>query len=190
MVYPLHSPDSGSTISLGCARSLKCRWNAKPSLFVGNTTYVRPWEYGRNVRPHLCVVWGQLVQSGAIGSGEMSVLILWTCHHYPSSAKFQELVTCRLLCLAEMNQYLSVLLLGVQFPDLPLNLETWQWLGHTMLLYDALIERDILQCGTRNNNLGITPHGASGPRLNIKTVLSTYGDFHVKDKTAVRTSYL
>ena len=30
----------------------------------------------------------------------------------------------------------------------------------------------------------------SGPRLNIKTVLSKYGDFHVKDKTAVRTSYL
>ena len=29
-----------------------------------------------------------------------------------------------------------------------------------------------------------------GPRLNTKTVLSTYGDFHVKDKTAVRTSYL
>ena len=29
-----------------------------------------------------------------------------------------------------------------------------------------------------------------GPRLNIKTVLSTYGDFHVEDKTAVRTSYL
>ena len=28
------------------------------------------------------------------------------------------------------------------------------------------------------------------PCLNIKTVLSTYGDFHVKDKTAVRTSYL
>ena len=38
----------------------------------------------------------------------------------------------------------------------------------------------------------LAPHGArqSGPRLNIKTVLSTYGDFHVKDKTAVRTSYL
>ena len=31
---------------------------------------------------------------------------------------------------------------------------------------------------------------STGPRLNIKTVLSTYGDFHVKDKTAVRTSYL
>ena len=29
-----------------------------------------------------------------------------------------------------------------------------------------------------------------GPRLNIKTILSTYGDFHVKDKTAIRTSYL
>ena len=26
----------------------------------------------------------------------------------------------------------------------------------------------------------------SGPRLNIKTVLSTYGDFHVKDKTYLR----
>ena len=32
--------------------------------------------------------------------------------------------------------------------------------------------------------------GRYGPSLNIKTVLSTYGDFHVKDKTAVRTSYL
>ena len=31
---------------------------------------------------------------------------------------------------------------------------------------------------------------SAGPRLNIKTVLSMYGDFHVKDKTAVRTSYL
>ena len=41
----------------------------------------------------------------------------------------------------------------------------------------------------------ILPHSSThsqdaGPRLNIKTVLSTYGDFHVKDKTAVRTSYL
>ena len=35
-----------------------------------------------------------------------------------------------------------------------------------------------------------TPASPPGPRLNIKTVLSTYGDFHVKDKTAVRTSYL
>ena len=32
--------------------------------------------------------------------------------------------------------------------------------------------------------------GKPGPRLNIKTVLSMYGDFHVKDKTAVRASYL
>ena len=29
-----------------------------------------------------------------------------------------------------------------------------------------------------------------GPRLNIKTVLFTYDDFHVKDKTAVRPSFL
>ena len=36
----------------------------------------------------------------------------------------------------------------------------------------------------------MTMNLTTGPRLNIKTVLSTYGDFHVKDKTAVRTSYL
>ena len=29
-----------------------------------------------------------------------------------------------------------------------------------------------------------------GPRLNIKDRLSRYGDSHVKDKTAGRTSYL
>ena len=39
-------------------------------------------------------------------------------------------------------------------------------------------------------NFTISPALWPGPRLNIKTVLSTYGDFHVKDKTAVRTSYL
>ena len=33
-------------------------------------------------------------------------------------------------------------------------------------------------------------YSQTGPRLNIKTVLSTNGDFHVKDKTAARTSYL
>ena len=37
---------------------------------------------------------------------------------------------------------------------------------------------------------GQNKENSPGPRLNIKTVLSTYGDFHVKDKTAVRTSYL
>ena len=39
-------------------------------------------------------------------------------------------------------------------------------------------------------NTSIISPSRAGPRLNIKTVLSTYGDFHVKDKTAVRTSYL
>ena len=57
---------------------------------------------------------------------------------------------------------------------------------------------------TKNPNFTVCEHGPvylsliakpcrswrAGPRLNIKTVLSTYGDFHVKDKTAVRTSYL
>ena len=40
------------------------------------------------------------------------------------------------------------------------------------------------------NTWRILSTSESGPRLNIKTVLSTDGDFHVKDKTAVRTSYL
>ena len=35
---------------------------------------------------------------------------------------------------------------------------------------------------------GLKSMRKSGGRLNIKTVLSTYGDFHVKDKTAVRES--
>ena len=47
------------------------------------------------------------------------------------------------------------------------------------------LPRNSRTCGGGEYVLGIP-----GPRLNIKTVLSTYGDFHVKDKTAVRTSYL
>ena len=46
---------------------------------------------------------------------------------------------------------------------------------------DNSTERVSMACGSCHD---------AGPRLNIKTVLSTYGDFHVKDKTAVRTSYL
>ena len=45
--------------------------------------------------------------------------------------------------------------------------------------------------GDRLTKIAVLPrYCCAGPRLNIKTVLSTYGDFHVKDKTAVRTSYL
>ena len=45
-------------------------------------------------------------------------------------------------------------------------------------------------CKARVKALDMAIGHTTGPRLNIKTVLSTYGDFHVKDKTAVRTSYL
>ena len=41
-----------------------------------------------------------------------------------------------------------------------------------------------------NNSARPVPFSGTGPRLNIKTVLSTYGDSYVKDKTADRTSYL
>ena len=40
-----------------------------------------------------------------------------------------------------------------------------------------------------NTQLPRTP-SSWGPRLNKKDGLTRYGDFHVKDKTAVRTSYL
>ena len=50
-----------------------------------------------------------------------------------------------------------------------------------LYIYIALKRK---KCRLREN----TMH--TGPCLNIKTVLSTYGDFHVKDKTAARTSYL
>ena len=49
----------------------------------------------------------------------------------------------------------------------------------------------IYRGGMSGNNWGCCySQQGPGPRLNIKTVLFTYGDFHVKDKTAVRTSYL
>ena len=48
------------------------------------------------------------------------------------------------------------------------------------------VERNMIPHRENTTDLDLEP----GPRLNIKTVLSTYGDFHVKDKTAVRTSYL
>ena len=62
-------------------------------------------------------------------------------------------------------------------------------------------QRQLISCATKactwhstlhDNHFNEIRHSdhSSGPRLNIKTVLSTYGDFHVKDKTAVRTSYL
>ena len=53
------------------------------------------------------------------------------------------------------------------------------------ILWDLILrfQSDILYC---NSPQATEP----GPRLNIKTVLSTYGDFHIKDKTVVRTSYL
>ena len=52
------------------------------------------------------------------------------------------------------------------------------------------MERAGRDANIRPNYVSWTNNKLYGPRLNIKTVLSTYGDFHVKDKTAVRTSYL
>ena len=56
--------------------------------------------------------------------------------------------------------------------------------------YDCRCSGDVMNQGICSHGIGPVILEYSGPRLNIKTVLSTYGDFHVKDKTAARTSYL
>ena len=71
-----------------------------------------------------------------------------------------------------------------------LILETVKQMFRNLPLTNAHREK---YCKTMNNYNQFNVKSSaksSGPRLNIKTVLSTYGDFHVKDKTAVRTSYL
>ena len=77
----------------------------------------------------------------------------------------------------------------VQCPGHLLSGATWAWLlGPSWSLppTTALVNMNAgHMCKACNVSFG-----RAGPRLNIKTVLSTYGDFHVKDKTAVRTSYL
>ena len=55
---------------------------------------------------------------------------------------------------------------------------------------NAIIIEPIVQVPSMKTSHYIKIFRSTGPRLNIKTVLSAYGDFHVKDKTAVRTSYL
>ena len=61
--------------------------------------------------------------------------------------------------------------------------------SHGTMMCMRGLEVEGMICSTPKEVQGLTPKEA-GPRLNIKTVLSMYGDFHVKDKTAVRTSYL
>ena len=73
----------------------------------------------------------------------------------------------------------------------------FQWSNNSLFNHDyprqlwKYITTKIYQyCFILNRSVSSVLRCPSGPRLNIKTVLSTYGDFHVKDKTAVRTSYL
>ena len=66
------------------------------------------------------------------------------------------------------------------------SIEWWIEILHVHPPYDTFARN--VQFREPNNNTASKQ--LTGPRLNIKTVLCTYGDFHVKDKTAVRTSYL
>ena len=63
-----------------------------------------------------------------------------------------------------------------------------QYLSHDITIFSLLDQ--LLYWNNFVASMDVIDISWSGPRLNIKTVLSTYGDFHVKDKTAVRTSYL
>ena len=63
------------------------------------------------------------------------------------------------------------------------ELTCWFWLQFVHTLVKTQYSNGI-------HSLCRQMHWTPGPRLNIKTVLSAYGDFHVKDMTAVRTSYL
>ena len=60
------------------------------------------------------------------------------------------------------------------YPEWSVAFDIVPWSRHAMEMLSAL--------------LVLCEKNPPGPRLNIKTVLSTYGDF--QDKTAVRTSYL
>ena len=83
-------------------------------------------------------------------------------------------------CLQTMEQLCRALFLYVSVCYLPkMLLAISVWISD-MRSYHNVILIHVIYANVNH----------TGPRLNIKTVLSTYGDFHVKDKTAVRTSYL
>ena len=74
----------------------------------------------------------------------------------------------------------------------------WHW-GYCRRDIDVALNFKLTDTKTQQHTIKYTryadfvdalPTMDTEPRLNIKTVLSTYGDIHVKDKTAVRTSYL
>ena len=67
---------------------------------------------------------------------------------------------------------------------------SWNYILSTVRLRNLMEHLPGMSIGEVVVRWGYGMFPSPGPRLNIKTVLSTYGDFHVKDKTAVRTSYL
>ena len=87
---------------------------------------------------------------------------------------------CHKICHKHSHSYPPMIVFHLSKPSHP-SKPTWGWVTVFIACITVLF---ILYDVTGHYNKD------SGPRLNIKTVLSTYGDFHVKDKTAVRTSYL
>ena len=111
------------------------------------------------------------------------------------------LYTIRALLCFVMFSYLSILFLKVSSLSVVSTTIVKQCWGPSMNKFHAswkkrhiAITKNITKHNTEHLNFTTALHLVlspdTGPRLNIKTVLSTYGDFHVKDETAVRTSYL
>ena len=103
-----------------------------------------------------------------------SLICAWTNGWARNRCQWFEMPSCSLWCHCNetINLYLHI--------NVPLPL----WHAKTHLKDSIKHYRNYNQ--KYHHNIMPDP----GPGLNIKTVLSTYGDFHVKDKTAVRTSYL
>ena len=97
--------------------------------------------------------------------------------------------------MAWLINFVHSLLLGVITQPCPSWAVQWiligtlnsMWLSKSALDYKAWLwsEQGSHPCPKFTASLANLCR-QTGPRLNIKTVLSTYGDFHVKDKTAVR----
>ena len=63
-----------------------------------------------------------------------------------------------------------------------------RWISSPFYVLNPILEH-LISFGERDSDWRVIMC-EPGPHLNIKTVFPRYGDFHVKDKTAARPSYL
>ena len=67
----------------------------------------------------------------------------------------------------------------------PIHKTSLEWMREKLNYAEVAVRYEFLLCCNWSRSIWWFADGMiPGPRLNIKTVLSTYGDFHVKDKTS------